>query len=54
MTEEEALKMSDELVAEYHQLTAELRTARARVIALCDRLDECAEKLTGAKKAAQE
>lgn len=50
MTEEEALRMGDELVDEYHKLTAELRAARERVIALCDRLDECAEKLSKAEK----
>lgn len=54
MTEEEALKMGDDLVAEYHRLTADLRAARERVVALCDRLSEYAEQLRKAEQAQQQ
>jgi hypothetical protein len=53
MTEEEALKMGDDLVAEYHRATAELRAARERVVALCDRLSEYTEKIRAAEQAEQ-
>jgi hypothetical protein len=54
MTEEEAFKMGDDLVAEFHRLTADLRAARERVVALCDRLSEYAEQLRKAEKAQQQ